>query len=468
MDDLTSFKSSFKGDIVTPSDPDYKAAINRWAINAVQPAKVVAFVKDAEDVALAIKYAKEANLPIAIKGGGHNASGSSSSADGLVIDLSRHLNGVDINPSKKLAIVQGGAIWATVDKAAIEHGLAAVAGTVNDTGVGGRTFAFRLTLGGGYGWLSAAHGLVIDNLVQVTIVTADGSILTANESENADLFWAIRGGGSNFGVCTEFVYKLHEQRRTVYAGMIIFPPPAIGEVIKAVRTWHENGPTDKEAFMMAVMRGPDGNPGICVLMFYNGSEAEGRENFKWLFDLKPVVDMTKEMPYEVLNTLLNEGNAGGKNAYTAAASWRTPSPDIFKAHFEKMVEVSADKTFQVLVIYELFNVAKVNSVPNDAMAFRSRGPQTNIIIISYWENNTPEKLARARSIAHDFVSIVTSSEIAPLENENSGYGNNECDPVLSEEKRLRLFGNNYPRLQQIKKKYDPNSVFNKWFPIVPA
>lgn len=132
MDDLSSFKREFKGDIVTPLDPDYAQAITRWAINAQRPAKIVAFVKDAADVALAIKYAKDNSLPIAIRGGGHSPYGASSIRGGLVIDLSRHLNGAVADPEKKLIRVGGGALWETVDKAAIEHGLATVAGTVND------------------------------------------------------------------------------------------------------------------------------------------------------------------------------------------------------------------------------------------------------------------------------------------------------------------------------------------------
>ena len=131
MSDFNSFKSSFKGDIVTPSDPDYTESIKRWAGNMVKPAKVVAFVKDAEDVAAAIKYARANDLPIAVRGGGHSFSGSSSVADGLVVDLSRHLNGVRIDPERKLGYVGGGALWEAVDKAAIAHGLATVGGTVN-------------------------------------------------------------------------------------------------------------------------------------------------------------------------------------------------------------------------------------------------------------------------------------------------------------------------------------------------
>jgi FAD/FMN-containing dehydrogenase len=132
MSDVETFQKNFKGDIVTPADPDYPAAIARWASNAQRNAKIVAFVKHAEDVALAIKFAKENNLPIAIRGGGHSAAGASSSENGLVIDLSRHLNGVKVNPEQKIAVVGGGALWEAVDKAAIEHGLATVAGTVNN------------------------------------------------------------------------------------------------------------------------------------------------------------------------------------------------------------------------------------------------------------------------------------------------------------------------------------------------
>jgi FAD/FMN-containing dehydrogenase len=129
--DISSFKKSFKGDIVTPADADYSSAIARWASNAQRNAKIVAFVRDAEDVALAIKFAKETKLPLAIRGGGHSCSGSSSSEGGIVIDLSRHLNGVQINAERKIAVVGGGALWESVDKAAIVHGLATVAGTVN-------------------------------------------------------------------------------------------------------------------------------------------------------------------------------------------------------------------------------------------------------------------------------------------------------------------------------------------------
>ncbi|KAG6824886.1 hypothetical protein H0H87_010821, partial [Tephrocybe sp. NHM501043] len=251
MDDFNAFKSSFKGDIVTPDDPDYQKAISRWAVNAQRRAKVVAFVKNAVDVGLAIAYARTSGLPIAIRGGGHSPAAASSSEGGLVIDLSRYLNEARVDPEKQVVYVGGGALWDVVDSEAIKHGLATVGGTVNHTGVGG------LVLGGGYGWLSPEHGLAIDNLVQATVVTADGSVLTASDAENQDLFFGIRGGGCNFGVVTEFVLRLHPQRRTVYAGILVLRPPSLEKLVGVTSAWFE-GAGEKESMIQIMTMGPDG------------------------------------------------------------------------------------------------------------------------------------------------------------------------------------------------------------------
>ena len=205
------------------------------------------FPKDNADVSLAIEFATSNNIPLAIKGGGHNPSGASSIDDGLCIDLSRHVNTARVDPEQRLVYVGGGAIWKTVDHAAIAHGLATPGGTVNDTGVGG------LTLGGGYGWLIGEHGLVIDNLVQATVVLADGSVVTASSTSHPDLFWGLRGGGCNFGVVTEFVFKVHPQRKTVFAGPLIFPPPKIKQLAEAVDQWSTTS-GEKEGIIMGFTR----------------------------------------------------------------------------------------------------------------------------------------------------------------------------------------------------------------------
>lgn len=195
-----------------------------------------------------MKFATSNNIPLAIKGGGHNASGASSVEDGINIDLNRYFNTAKVDPEKKLVYVGGGALWGTVDKAVIAHGLATPGGTVNHTGVGG------LILGGGYGWLSGQHGLVIDNLAQATVVIADGSIVTASDSSHPDLFWGIRGGGCNFGIVTEFVLRLHPQRKTVCAGMIIFPPPMLPKIAELVDGFDR---AENEGMMIILTRGPD-------------------------------------------------------------------------------------------------------------------------------------------------------------------------------------------------------------------
>lgn len=251
MSDHSSLK--IKGDIVTPDSPDYKAAIARWASNAERNAKIVAFVKDADDVAATLAFVRSTSprLPLAIRGGGHSSSGASSVENGLVIDLSRYCNSVRVDPENKLAYVGGGALWADVDREAIKYGLAGVAGTVSHTGVGG------LTLGGGFGWLAAEHGLVVDNLVQVTLITADSQILTVNANSYPDLWWGIRGGGCNFGVVTEFVYRIHPQRKTVYGGVLIFTPDALDKLVPATAAWWERGPHEKEGMMQLMTVGPD-------------------------------------------------------------------------------------------------------------------------------------------------------------------------------------------------------------------
>ncbi|KAF8883993.1 hypothetical protein BD779DRAFT_1674299 [Infundibulicybe gibba] len=256
---------SFRGDWITPDHPEYPKAIARWAANAERHATAVAFVKDAEDVSLALKHAQVHGIPISIRGGGHSAAGASSVEDGIVIDLSRHLAGVRVDAEKKLVYVSGGALWESVDKASIEHGLATVAGTVNHTGVGG------LTLGGGYGFLSGQHGLVLDNMVQATLVTADQKIRTVNSGENADLYWGIRGAGSNFGVVTEFVLQLHPQRRTVFAGMAMYPAAALAQIMAVMTAWWDKGLDEREALFQCLTKGPDGNPVIMLTFFWNGS-----------------------------------------------------------------------------------------------------------------------------------------------------------------------------------------------------
>jgi len=473
MSDFATFKKAFKGDLILPSDPDYPTAVARWAVNAERNAKIIACVKDNEDVVLAISYARANQLPIAIRGGGHNPSGASSSQDGLVIDLSKYINTVRVDPKEKLAYVGGGALWATVDKEAIKYGLATVGGTVNHVGVGG------LTLGGGYGWLSSAHGLVIDNLVQATVVTANGDILTTSDAENPDLFFGLRGGGCNFGVVTEFVLKLHPQRATVYAGVVVFPQTSLEKLVDATNEWLP-GADDKVA-MMQVVTISEGNPVIIVTLFYNGPEAEGRERFKPLFDIGPIADRTKEIPFEALNGLHNDRCPDRKGVYTRGVLHEKPNVQHVRQAISVLLQAYQEHALRPAIVFEHFPLHKVTLVPRDKMAIR-RDPTSNVMIVLAWEGKSvaddgfsekerEAEVGRAKKIAQQLVEIITSQQQPEMEEIHGiGYSNYNTDALSgSADERARLvFAENYPKLQRIKKRYDPDNVFNKWFPITPA
>ncbi|ETW78593.1 hypothetical protein HETIRDRAFT_419847 [Heterobasidion irregulare TC 32-1] len=466
---MASPPATFKGDWITPEHPDYAKAIARWAVNAERHAKVVAFVKDNDDVHDALQYAKENNLPLAIRGGGHSPSGASSIEGGLVVDLSRYLASVRVDPDKQLAYVGGGAVWGTVDKAAIAHGLASVAGTVDHAAL----CRISLLLGGGYGYLTGQHGLVIDNLVQATVVIADGSALTANATENPDLYWAIRGGGSNFGVATEFVLQLHPQRRRVFAGLSIFPPTVLAKMNEILAEWWEKGPDEKETILQALTKGPDGKPCIVLVLFWNGSEEEGRAHFKQLFDLGPVVDLCKEIPYEELNTLQNDGVAPGSNYYMKSVFVSGPQPDVAEDILSHLDTLTEKHKLRVIFIYEFFPVNKVLSVPTEATAYVRR-PRLSTMVLVRWDNDGSDKLADVRLAATELTNLALSAENKVPPAENTGYGNYISEEIVPVSKDVAptsraeaLFGENYPRLQKIKNQYDPEGIFSRWYGIKP-
>ncbi|GJJ09902.1 hypothetical protein Clacol_004126 [Clathrus columnatus] len=473
MSNFESFKRIFKGEIVEPSSPEYSEAIARWAKNAERNARYVLFPKDEQDVSEAVKFARANNLPLAVKGGGHNPSGASSIDDGVSIDLNRHFNTARIDPENKLGYVGGGALWKTVDHAAIEHGLATPGGTVNHTGVGG------LILGGGFGYLSGKHGLTIDNLVQATVVLADGSIVTASDTSHPDLLWGLRGGGGNFGIVTEFVLKLHPQRRTVFGGFVVFPPNVLEQVVAAVDNWW-NEAQENEMIMLGFTRGPDKSPGIMAILFYNGSEKEGRQRFKPLLDIGPAVDLAKEIPYEQLNGMLNQAaNAHGRRYYMTGTSLKSSISAHATEVFRRTVEFTEKHPtnaslapYEVFIIYELLPNHNICKISPDATAYRSRGPQANVLVMASWDEEEDVKdvdVKHARAFSREITGIINASaEREPKEYENQGYGNYTTDPTDLIKRSLELWGNNYPRLQKIKHKYDPTCVFNRWIPIQPS
>ncbi|KAG9046099.1 hypothetical protein FS837_005086 [Tulasnella sp. UAMH 9824] len=374
LDSLNKLKETLSGEVVCPGDEGYEYGITRWSDSCSKQAAYVVFPKNDQDVAEAIKFAKEQSLELAVYSGGHSFSGSSSTEGGLVIHLNKYINYARCDPEKRLLYVGGGATWEIVDKVGMEHGLATVAGTVNHTGVGG------LSLGGGYGWLTGRYGMTVDNIVQLTVVLASGEIVTANEKEHPDLFWGCRGGGGNFGVVTEFVFKAHPQRPTVFITYLLYTMDKLEGVLNAIREWEENPGPDEGLHWgcMRVLPGMEpGPPTIIVIYFYNGEAAEGRKAGKMFYDIGPMAEKAmEELPFVQLNSLQNEPSGHGGRKYIKGLPNRSvPTLEAVQAVLEAQDEVI--KSHPGLVHSGIMSLAApaqaLMAVPMEATAYAGRG-----------------------------------------------------------------------------------------------
>ncbi len=301
-DDISQLRRLLEGtgaDVRAPGDNGYNKSIDRWSKAAEKPAGVAVAPTSAKEVSTVVKYAAQNGLDLAVKGGGHSTAGASSTDGGILVDLQSHMRRVTVNADKRQLHIQGGALWMDVDDAAWAHGLATVGGTVADTGVGG------LTLGGGYGVLSGAYGLVIDNTIAFELVLANGDIVRTSKDQNPDLFWGMNGAGQNFGVTTEFVLQAYPQER-IYMGTMLFPATdevvskivaALNELYKVKQT--SQGPQTKSKgkamSLVGFAKPPPAEGKTMVLMnaVYDGPEDEGKAMFRPFFDIGPAVNQMR-------------------------------------------------------------------------------------------------------------------------------------------------------------------------------
>lgn len=304
---LDGFRRRFSGELIRPEESDYDEA--RAVFNAMIDKRPGL-----------IALAREGGLELAVRSGGHAVAGTSSTDGGLVIDL-RPMNDVTVDPALRLARVRGGATWGDFDSAAQEFGLATTGGWVSSTGVSG------LTLGGGSGWLERKHGLACDNLVSAEVVTADGRVVTASDTVNPDLFWALHGGGGNFGVVTSLEFRLHPVGPTVLAGLLLWPGAAGHALVRFYRRFIEDAP-DELGSAVGFITGPPADfiPGhlrgtICgaVAVCYAGPIEEGQGVIKALRTFGPPdADLVQPMPYAGFQSMLNDNNQTGfRNYWTA-------------------------------------------------------------------------------------------------------------------------------------------------------
>ncbi|MGW8351487.1 FAD-binding oxidoreductase [Streptomyces wedmorensis] len=307
----------FQGAVVGPADPDYDTVRRCFNRDHDQHPALIARCTGPEDVRAALRYARENSLGVAVRGGGHATAGFASCEGGLVVDTSP-MKHVEIDPETRTGRFGAGLTWGELDAATQEFGLAVTGGRVSDTGVAG------LTLGSGSGWLERMYGPSARNLVSAEVVTADGRILHTDAEENAELFWGLRGGGGNFGVVTEFGFRLHPVGPLLYAGMLLHPRSAAGPLARFYRDFLEQAPDEVTGAFALVTAPPEefvpeearGEPACAVIVAYVGDPARGEEALRPLVEWgDPLVRMVRPMPYTAVQRMLDDGTPTGVSEY---------------------------------------------------------------------------------------------------------------------------------------------------------
>jgi FAD/FMN-containing dehydrogenase len=443
---------------VVPEDPDYDEARKLWNGDIDLRPAVIARCQSAADVAAAIGYARTNGLEIAIRGGAHSMPGMSSVDDGLVVDLSP-MNQVSVDSEAKLARCGGGALLGDLDRATQEHGLAVPAGVVSHTGVGG------LTVGGGMGWLTRMAGLTIDNLVSAEVVMADGRILRASDEENSDLFWAIRGGGSNFGVVTEFEFRLHEAGPMVQLGIAFFGLDQGTDMFRLARELIPATPRTVTVMPGALNAPPEPfvpaeyqlQPGYAlVVVGFGGAEEHAGVMARIRDGMTPLFDFADTLPFVALQSMLDEANEWGRHCYDKGCYLEELTDGAIQVITEWVPQKNSPLT--VVLFYRLDGA--YSEMDEDATAFGGgRSPRYAVFLIAVCP--VPELLPPERAWVRGCWEALKPHSI-----DAGSYVNAITD---NEPDRVRAaYGSKYERLQAIKREYDPDNLFHRNANIAPA
>jgi FAD/FMN-containing dehydrogenase len=444
---VQELRESVRGAIFTPSDDGYSEASRVWngAHDGRRPALVVQ-CSGAADVIAAIGFARSNHLTIAVRGGGHSVAGFSTCDGGLVIDLSA-LSGVRIDLEAKRATVGGGAVWADVDHETQAHGLATTGGLVSTTGVAG------FTLGGGIGWLMRKHGLACDNLVGADVVTADGCLVHASETENAELLWGLRGGGGNFGVVTQFELQLHAVGPTVYAGPIFYPAEAAGDLLRVFRAWCDDAPDDVTAIVNLTTAPPlpvipeawHGKKVAAFLAASAGPLSEGESlvaPFRTVAE--PIADLLGPMPYNVIQTLIDPLWPKGINSYFKATNLSGLDDELIG----RLVELHLAAPGPQCEIHVHQMGGAVGRIADDATAFAERSMPFLLNAVTGWNDTSVGEAHRDWS--RDVIGAAASASTG------RAYVNFLTDPNAA---KTSYGEETWDRLVALKNEYDPRNVF---------
>ena len=450
---IEQFADTIRGPVFEPGDPGYEEARSVWNGMIDRHPALVARCTGAADVISAVNFARENTLPLSVKAGGHSYAGHAICEDGLVIDLTR-MNGVHVDPERKRARVQPGATWGDFDHEAQAFGLATTGGVDSRTGVAG------LTLGGGVGYLARKHGLAVDNLVAADIVTASGQLLHASEDENPDLFWALRGGGGNFGVVTSFEFQLHDLGPEVLVAQLFYPYADARDVLRFYRDFMTEAPDEVACYAFIIGVPPvapfpeeyHGKPAPALLGCYTGPVEAGEAAMAPLASFgDPMFRLIQPMPYTALQQSGDALYPDGARYYAKShylAELSDEAIDVLVSHSETL-----PGSFTAPFLEPMGGAA--NRVDPTATAFPHRHAPFNFAISTGWTDpaDDEELIAWTRQFYEAMAPFSTGGVYA-----------NYLDPRYDEkdlEQRVHsAYGKNYERLKRVKAKYDPDNLFH--------
>jgi len=444
---IDAFRSSIRGELILRDTAGYEAARRVWNGNIDRRPALIVRCTGPADVQLAVNFARAHELLLSLRCGGHSAPGYGTNDGGMVIDLSL-MKGIRVDPSSRTVIAQGGVQWREFDHETQAFGLATTGGTVSNTGIAG------LTLGGGIGWLMGKHGLSVDNLVSADVITADGQFRTASDTENPDLFWALRGGGGNFGAVTSLQYRLHPITETL-SGLVIHPLDQGRDVLRFYRDFCATLPDEAEAF--AALLTHDGHPVVALALGYNGPLEVGEKVLAPARQFgRPLADLVGPMPYGVRQTLLDDPFAKhGLHRY-----WRSAFVDqLSDALIDGMLHGAAGFTSSLSLIGLFYVHGAAARVPADATAFSARRPAWDFDIIGQWTD-------AAESSGHTAWVRALWGQVEP-ELLGTVYINHMMGDDRPERVRAS-YGDNYARLRDLKALYDPMNLFRVNANIAPT
>ena len=457
-DAVTAFQQRLRGRLIQPGDADYDSARALYNGMIDKRPRMIVRAANVADVISCVNFAREQGLLLAIRGGGHNGPGLGSCNDGLVIDLSA-MNGVRVDPSNRTVRVEPGCTSGDVDHATHAFGLAVPFGILSTTGVAG------LTLGGGTGYLTRKYGLTIDNLLEVDLVLAEGRFVTASPREHPDLFWAIRGGGGNFGVITSFLFQAHPVSM-VYAGPIFWNAAQHGQaVMRAYRDFLPTAPEELGAFVgLKTVPSTDpfhkehwGKRAAAVIGSFNGPKADGERALAPLLSKlpPPLFNWMGEMPFPVMQTLFDGFFPKGLQWYWKGDFVKSLTDEAIDTHIQQAANAPSE-----LCLMHLYPIdGAVHRVRRDGTAWSARDATWSMVIAGV--DNRPAQADALKAWGRGYWKAVHPFNLA------GAYVNFMMDDEAHDRVQA-TYGDNYSRLTQVKKQYDPRNLFRVNQNIAPA